>query len=75
MSEKELIAEIKKTLVKTADNDPSWRLILGRESLSAAEAISRLDKDHKLRKLVVKHYIGLAVELEQKARAQRFGEK
>jgi hypothetical protein len=68
MSEKELIAEIKKTLTGLAQNNSSWRLMLGRESLSASEVIQRLDKDPKLRKAVVKHYVGLAVEIEQKAR-------
>jgi hypothetical protein len=68
MSEKELIAEIKKTLTGLAQNNSSWRLMLGRESLSASEVIQRLDKDQKLRKAVVKHYVGLAIEIEQKAR-------
>jgi uncharacterized phage-like protein YoqJ len=68
MSEKELIAEIKKTLAGLVQNNSSWRLMLGRESLSASEVIQRLDKDKKLRKIVVTHYVGLAVEIEQKAR-------
>ncbi|GAI71138.1 unnamed protein product [marine sediment metagenome] len=75
MSEKELIAEIKKTLTKIANNNPSWKLVLGRETLSATEVIQRLGNDRKLRKFVVKHYVGLAVEMEQKARIQRFGEE
>ncbi|GAI09994.1 unnamed protein product [marine sediment metagenome] len=68
MSEKELIAEIQKTLTKIANNDSSWRLMLGRETLTAAALVKRLDKDKKLRRLVVRHYVGLAVEIEQKAR-------
>ena len=68
MSDKDLIAEIKKTLTGIAQNNSSWRLMLGRESLSATDVIQRLDKDKKLRKMVVTHYIGLAVEIEQKAR-------
>jgi len=67
-SEKELIAEIKKTLVRIGGKDPSWRLVLGRESLSATEVTQRLDRDKKLRKLVLTHYMGLAIEIEQKAR-------
>lgn len=74
-SDKELIAEIKRTLTKIADNDPSWKLVLGRETLSATEVIQRLGNDHKLRKFVVKHYIGLAVEIEVRAREKRFGEE
>lgn len=74
-SEKELIAEIKKTLTKIADSDPSWRLMLGRESLSAAEVVKRLDNDKKLRKVVLTHYIGLAVQIEQRAREKLFGEE
>ena len=66
--EKELIDEIKKTLAKIAENNPVWRLVLGRESLSATEVIGRIDKDKKLRATIIKHYVGLAIELEQQAR-------
>jgi len=75
MSEKELIAEIKKTLTRIANGDTAWRLILGRESLSATDVIQRLDKDKKLRKFIVTHYVGLAVEMEQRGREKLFGEK
>ena len=75
MSEKELIAEIKKTLLKIAGNDPSWRLVLGRESLTATELVQRLGKDKKLRKFVLTHYIGLAVEIEKRGREKLFGEE
>jgi hypothetical protein len=74
MSEKELLNEIKKTLAGIAQNNSSWRLVLGTESLSAEEVVKRLDNDKKLRKWVVKHYVGLAVEIEQKAREKLFGE-
>ncbi|MBA7547984.1 hypothetical protein ES705_40425 [subsurface metagenome] len=74
-SEKELIAEIKKTLAKIAGNDASWRLVLGRESLTASEVVQRLDKDKKLRKFIVTHYVGLAVEMEKQGREKRFGEE
>jgi len=67
-SDRELIAEIKKTLTRLVGKDPSWKLILGRESLSASEVVQRLDRDKKLRKLVLTHYLGLAIEIEQKAR-------
>ena len=75
MSEKELITEIKKTLTKIANNNSTWKLILGKESLSAADVISRLDKERKLRKMVITHYVGLACELEAKAREKRFGKE
>lgn len=68
MSDKELLTEIKKTLSKVAANNSNWRLVLGRETLSASEVVERLDKDKKLRKIVLTHYIGLAVEIEQRAR-------
>jgi hypothetical protein len=68
VSEKDLIAEVKKTLTKTANNDSSWRLMLGRESLSPSEVISRLDKDKKLRKLVLTQSIGLAIEMVKNGR-------
>lgn len=75
MSEKDLIAEIQKTLTKIANNDPSWKLILGRETLSAGEVVQRLEKDKKLRKFVLTHYIGLAVEIEKRGREKLFGEE
>ena len=70
MSEKDLITEIKKTLAKIAETNANhpWRLILGKEVLSASDVIQRLDKDRELRKMVLTHYVGLAVEIEQKAR-------
>ncbi|MBA7582549.1 hypothetical protein ES708_24480 [subsurface metagenome] len=73
MSEKELIAAIKKTLIEVSHNNPSWRLLRGRESLSAEEVIGKLDNDKKFRKFVVTHYVGLAVEMEVHAREKRFG--
>ena len=73
VSDKDLIAEIKTTLTRIAQNDPSWRLMLGRESLSASELIQRLGTDKKLQKLVLQHYVGLAVEIEQKARQKLEG--
>jgi len=74
-SDKDLIAEIKKTLTKIANNDSTWRLVLGRETFSATEVIQRLDNDRKLRKFVVTHYVGLAVEMEKRGREKRFGEE
>jgi len=75
VSDKVLIAEIKKTLSKIANNDSSWTLVLGRETLSATAVIQRLDKDKKLRKIVLTHYVGLAVEMEKRGREKRFGEE
>jgi len=75
VSDKVLIAEIKKTLSKIANNDSSWTLVLGRETLSATDVIQRLDKDKKLRKIVLTHYVGLAVEMEKRGREKRFGEE
>jgi len=75
VSDKVLIAEIKKTLSKIANNNSSWMLVLGRETLSATDIIQRLDKDKKLRKIVLTHYVGLAVEMEKRGREKRFGEE
>jgi len=74
VSDKVLITEIKKTLTKIANNNSSWTLVLGRETLSATDVIQRLDKDKKLRKIVLTHYVGLAVEMEKQGREKRFGE-
>ena len=66
--EKELIAEIKKTLAGIANNNPAWRLVLGEGNLTATEVMAKLDKDRKFQKSILKHYIGLAVQIEQRAR-------
>ena len=66
--EKELIDEIKKTLARIAEANPAWRLVLGSKSLSATEAMERIDHDKKLRATIIKHYVGLAIEMEQQAR-------
>ncbi|MBA7552695.1 hypothetical protein ES705_45265 [subsurface metagenome] len=75
MSDKELIAAIKKTLIEISHDNPSWRLLRGRESLSAEEVIGKLDNDKKFRKFVVTHYMELAVLIENRARKKRFGEE
>ena len=75
MSDKELIAAIKKTLIEISHDNPSWRLLRGRESLSAEEVIGKLDNDKKFRKFVVTHYMELAVLIENRAREKRFGEE
>jgi exoribonuclease R len=75
VSDKELIAAIKKTLIEISHDNPSWRLLRGRESLSAEEVIGKLDNDKKFRKFVVTHYMELAVLIENRAREKRFGEK
>ena len=53
MKDKEILETIKKKLEDMAWSDPSWRLIRGRESLSAADVLQRLDKDKELRKFLV----------------------
>ncbi len=72
-SDKDLIAAIKKTLIEISHDNPSWRLLRGRESLSAEEVIGKLDNDKKFRKFVVTHYMELAVLIENRAREKRFG--
>ncbi|GAI88177.1 unnamed protein product, partial [marine sediment metagenome] len=73
VSDKELIAAIKKTLIEVSHDNPSWRLLRGRESLSAEEVIGKLDNDKKFRKFVVTHYMELAVLIENRGREKRFG--
>lgn len=75
MSEKELIAAIKKTLIEISHNNSAWRLLRGRESLSAEEVIEKLDNDKKFRKFVVTHYVELAVLIENRGREKLFGEE
>lgn len=68
MSEKDLLAKIKETLIAIADHNPGWRLMLGQESLSATAVIQRLDKDKKLKKMVLTQSIALAIEMHEKGR-------
>ncbi|GAI69840.1 unnamed protein product [marine sediment metagenome] len=75
MSDKELVAAIKKTLIEISHDNPSWRLLRGRESLSAEEVIGKLDNDKKFRKFVVTHYMELAVLIENRGREKLFGEE
>jgi len=75
ISEKDLIASIKKTLIERSHNNPTWRLLWGMESLSAEQVIGKLDKDKKFRKFVVTHYMELAVLIENRGREKLFGEE
>ncbi|GAI67328.1 unnamed protein product [marine sediment metagenome] len=74
-SDKELIAAIKKTLIEVSHNNSAWRLVRGRESLTATDVIQKLDNDKKFRKFVVTHYMELAVLIENRGREKRFGEE
>ena len=75
VSEKDLVVAIKKTLIEISHNNPTWRLLQGRESLSAEEVIRKLDNDKKFRKFVLTHYLELAVLIENRGREKRFGEE
>ncbi len=75
MSEKELIAAIKKTLIEVSHNNPSWRLVRGKESLSAEDVIRKLDNDKKFKTFVVTHYLELAVLIENRGREKLFGKE
>ena len=61
-SEKDIVATIKRLLTEISHNNPTWRLIRGRESLSAEEVIRKLDKDRKFRKFMVSNYAALTKE-------------
>ena len=63
VGEKDLIARIKKSLIAKAEKDPSWTLFLGKEQLSAADLLKRLDKDKALRKMVIESSFALAIEM------------
>jgi hypothetical protein len=72
VSEKDLVARIKKSLVEIAEKDPKWTLFLGREKLSASDLLKRLDKDKELRRLVVENSIALAIEMYNEG-SKKFG--
>ena len=58
--EKVILAAAKEALLVIAEKNPNWRFFLGRESLSATQVIKRLDKDPKLKKMVIKQSVVLA---------------
>ena len=63
MKDRELLKAIKEKLAEIAKTDPQWRLIRGREVLSAADILQRLDKDKKLRQFLMAGSVGVAVEM------------
>lgn len=67
-SEKELLEEYKRTLTLIAEKDPTWRLMLGRESLSAIQMLEKVNNDKKFVKLLIINGMGLALEMVKKAR-------
>ena len=60
MSEREIVKAIKDNLRR---QDDGWRLIMGREILTAREVIRRLDRDRAFRKRLVKMVVELSVDI------------
>ena len=60
MSEKDIVKAIKENLRR---QDDGWRLIMGREVLTAKEVIRRLDRDRAFRKRLVKMVVELSVDI------------
>jgi hypothetical protein len=67
-SENELFEEYKRGLAILAERDPNWRMLRGRESLSATQMLERLNTDKKFTKLLILNGVGLALEMVKKAR-------
>jgi len=60
MSEREIVKAIKENLRR---QDDGWKLIMGREVLTAREVIRRLDRDRAFRKRIVKMVVELSVDI------------
>jgi len=61
--EKVLRAAVLRYLEKQEEADPGWKLVLGKESLSAAQVRERLQKDNKLWKEIRQWAMALAVDM------------
>ena len=61
--EKILKSAVMRYLEKKEKADPGWKLILGKESLSAAQVRERLQKDKKLWKEIRQWADALAVDM------------
>jgi len=61
--EKILKAAVIRYLEKQEEADPGWKLVLGKESLSAAQVRERLQKDKKLWKEIRQWADALAVDM------------
>ena len=60
MSEKDIVKAIKENLRR---QDDGWRLVMGREILTAREVIRRIDRDRAFRKRLVKMVVELSVDI------------
>jgi len=60
MSEKDIVKAIKENLRR---QDDGWKLIMGREILTAKEVIRRIDRDRAFRKRLVKMVVELSVDI------------
>ena len=60
MSEREIVKAIKENLRR---QDDGWRLIMGRDVLTAREVIRRLDRDGAFRKRLVRMVVELSVDI------------
>jgi len=60
MSEREIVKAIKENLRR---QDDGWRLVMGREILTAKEVIRRLDRDRAFRKRIVRMVVELSVDI------------
>jgi len=60
MSEREIVKAIKDNLRR---QDDGWKLVMGREVLTAKEVIRRLDRDRAFRKRLVKMVVELSVDI------------
>jgi len=60
MSEKDIVKAIKENLSR---QDDGWRLIMGREILTAREVIRRIDRDRAFRKRLVRMVVELSIDI------------
>ena len=70
IADDKLIPEIKRTLRDIAERDPAWRMLFADGNFTAEQIIHKMDNDKGFRGVVLKQFVGLAVELANQGRTK-----
>lgn len=70
IADDKLIPEIKRTLRDIAERDPAWRMLVAEGSFTAEQIIHKMDNDKGFKEVVLKQFVGLAVELATRGRTR-----
>ena len=68
IADEKIIPEITRTLREIAERDPSWRMLFADGNFTAEQIIYKMESDKTFRGIVVKQFVGLAVELASRGR-------